>query len=87
VALLSLWNDLILRRLGETKMGQVIEIARRKKQIRKNKLRSVPPGRRTYAVLRSREYLLPEEVETLTVRFSFSEEWWQPASFRSQPAR
>ncbi len=43
-------------------MGQVVEISRRRKQARSNNLRNVPPGRRRNTELRSREYLLPDEV-------------------------
>jgi type 1 fimbriae regulatory protein FimB/type 1 fimbriae regulatory protein FimE len=46
-------------------MGQVIEIARRRKRARTNKVRSVPPGRRKNAELRSREYPTPDEVAAL----------------------
>ena len=46
-------------------MGQVIEIARRRKKARTNKLRNVPPGRRKNAELRTREYLTPDEVSVL----------------------
>lgn len=46
-------------------MGQVIEIARRRKGARRNKLRKVPPGRGKNSDLRSREYLLPDEVSAL----------------------
>lgn len=46
-------------------MGQVVEIARRRKRARTSKLRNVPPGRRTNAELRDREYLLPDEVAAL----------------------
>lgn len=46
-------------------MGQVVEIARRRKRARTNKLRRVPPGRGKNSDLRSREYLLPDEVAGL----------------------
>jgi len=46
-------------------MGQVIEIRRRRKRARTNQLRSVPPGRRKNADLRTREYLIPDEVSSL----------------------
>jgi type 1 fimbriae regulatory protein FimB/type 1 fimbriae regulatory protein FimE len=49
-------------------MGQVIEIARRRKRARNNEKRNVPPGRRKNADLRSREYLLAEEVSALTAQ-------------------
>ena len=46
-------------------MGQVVEIRRRRKSRRTNKLRNVPPGRRKNADLRTREYLTPDEVSAL----------------------
>ena len=46
-------------------MGQVVDIARRSKRARNNKLRNVPPGRAKNVDLRSREYLLPDEVSVL----------------------
>jgi len=46
-------------------MGQVVEIARRRKRARKNVKRNVPPGRRKNTELRSREYLTPDEVSAL----------------------
>lgn len=46
-------------------MGQVVEIATRRKRARTNKLRNVPPGRRKNADLRTREYLTPDEVSAL----------------------
>lgn len=46
-------------------MGQVVEITRRAKRASANKLRNVPPGRAKNADLRSREYLLPEEVAAM----------------------
>lgn len=46
-------------------MGQVIEIGNRRKAARKHKLRNVPPGRAKNSVLRTREYLLPDEVAAL----------------------
>ncbi len=46
-------------------MGQVVEIRRRRKSGRTNQLRSVPPGRRKNADLRTREYLTPDEVSAL----------------------
>ena len=49
-------------------MGQVIEISRRAKQARSNQLRNVPPGRRKNAELRSREYLLPDEVAAMVAQ-------------------
>lgn len=49
-------------------MGQVIEIGRRRKAVQKNKLRSVPPGRRKNSDLRSREYLTPDEVSALVAQ-------------------
>jgi integrase len=49
-------------------MGQVVEIARRRKRARSNEKRNVPPGRAKNADLRSREYLLPDEVAALVQR-------------------
>ncbi len=49
-------------------MGQVVEISRRGKQARSNQLRNVPPGRRKNAELRSREYLLPDEVAAMVAQ-------------------
>ena len=46
-------------------MGQVVEIARRRKRARTNVKHNVPPGRRKNADLRSREYLTPDEVLAL----------------------
>ncbi len=46
-------------------MGQVVEITRRGKRARTNQVRSVPPGRRKNADLRTREYLTPDEVSAL----------------------
>jgi len=46
-------------------MGQVVEIARRRKRARTNVKRKVPPGRRKNADLRTREYLTPDEVTAL----------------------
>ena len=46
-------------------MGQVVELRRRRKRARTNKLRNVPPGRRKNADLRTREYLTPDEVSAL----------------------
>ena len=46
-------------------MGQVVEITRRVKRASSNKLRNVPPGRAKNVDLRSREYLLPEEVAAI----------------------
>ncbi len=46
-------------------MGQVVEIARRRKRARTNVKRKVPPGRRKNADLRTREYLTPDEVSAL----------------------
>ena len=46
-------------------MGEVVEIIRRRKRASRNKLRSLPPGRRKNAELRSREYLTPDEVKSL----------------------
>lgn len=46
-------------------MGQVIEIGNRRKATRKRVLRNVPPGRGKNSDLRSREYLLPDEVAAI----------------------
>ena len=46
-------------------MGQVVEMARRRKRVQSNVLRNLPPGRRKNAESRSREYLLPDEVKSL----------------------
>ncbi len=46
-------------------MGQVVDIARHGKRSSSNKLRNVPPGRSKNVDLRSREYLLPDEVSAL----------------------
>jgi len=46
-------------------MGKVVEITRRARRVPNNKLRSVPPGRRKNADLRTREYLTPDEVSAL----------------------
>ena len=46
-------------------MGQVIELARRRKRAPSNKLRNVSPGRRKNVDLRTREYLTPDEVSAL----------------------
>lgn len=49
-------------------MGQVVELRKRQKRARTNKLRRVPPGRGKNSDLRSREYLLPEEVSALVTQ-------------------
>ncbi len=46
-------------------MGKVVEITRRARRAPNNKMRSVPPGRRKNADLRTREYLTPDEVSAL----------------------
>ena len=46
-------------------MGELIELARHGKRARTNKLGNVPPGRSKNAELRTREYLLPDEVKSM----------------------
>lgn len=49
-------------------MGQVVEIARRRKRARSNEKRNVPPGRGKNADLREREYLTPDEAAAMVMQ-------------------
>ena len=49
-------------------MGQVVDLARRTKRGQSNKMRSHAPGRPKNAELRTREYLLPDEVKSMVAR-------------------
>ncbi|MCH7503607.1 MAG: tyrosine-type recombinase/integrase [Proteobacteria bacterium] len=46
-------------------MGELIDLARHGKRARTNVLRNLPPGRPKNAELRTREYLLPDEVKSM----------------------
>ena len=65
MAVLSVRKTTILRNERGINMGQVVEIARRRKRARTNVKRNVPPGRAKNADLRTREYLTPDEVSAL----------------------
>ena len=75
MAVSSMRKTTILSNEGGKTMGQVVDLARRTKRGQSNKMRSHAPGRPKTAELRTREYLLPDEVKSMVAHAGTHVEW------------